>query len=299
MLELASIQYSNFAIYNSDDAKYLEAYEESKKAYYLSPSQRNQFFLLGVAAKLMTDDRYETMDGVKYLAMVYKLYEIDNSETVNVEIRAEFGKMVEKQLVENSNYDMLEKSYKYFISQVTDSTLLADIKFIYHAEMARVGITNSRSFDTNYEYLKEAYAVNAKDANLKDLILTAVVRELLSGGDSEEGLKKIDSYIGDFSFLDSNNYFLSIKANCLLDIAYQKFYLREFKVGENYLKRFEQIGDRMEKLIYSADFIEKAYSQAAAEYYKLGKMAATRAILKRGLKYAPDSFGLKQRLQQL
>ena len=69
--------------------------------------------------------------------------------------------------------------------------------------------------------------------------------------------------------------------------------------GENYLKEFETLMNLKKDILVDDSFIEKAYSFAAGVYYKKGNLVKTKQTLKTGLIYAPDSFGLKIRLNQL
>ena len=95
------------------------------------------------------------------------------------------------------------------------------------------------------------------------------------------------------------DYFLDIRSRCLLDLAYQTFFLNDLLKGENYLHEFETFVKNNKSVQPTAELVERAYGQAAGVYYKKGNYAKAKQLVKTGLMYAPASFGLQQRLNQL
>lgn len=63
------------------------------------------------------------------------------------------------------------------------------------------------------------------------------------------------------------------------------------------------LGDRRSRFLLlfqlTAELVERAYGQAAGVYYKKDNYAKAKQLVKAGLIYAPSSFGLQQRLNQL
>jgi hypothetical protein len=82
-------------------------------------------------------------------------------------------------------------------------------------------------------------------------------------------------------------------------MAFQAFTLQNAVKGEEELTRFEKLSAQNTSAKAAERYVEKAYSSGATYYYKKGNKAKTRELLKRGISYAPDNFGLQVRLSQV
>lgn len=177
--------------------------------------------------------------------------------------------------------------------------LKKEISFIYHYELARLGSQNMRNDTAILTHLKEAYALHPQNANLQGLILYDLGRKAEKSNEANVIMALLMQYEKAFGFLLENARHNTVKANCLLELAYQSFTINSIAKGDNYLADFEKLYRAVKGIEPSGAFVEKAYSVPAGIYYKKGNVAKARQYLKTGLVYAPDSFGLKQRLSQL
>lgn len=214
-------------------------------------------------------------------------------------MKNEFLRLTEGQLINNSNYELYDESYKTIIKEVKDTVLHNEISFSYHYELSRLGYLNNK--DSLYElpHLRAAYAINSKNANLQSIILSYTERLLKLKNDPNDILKLIKIMSKYFEFTNQNSGFNGIRANCILELSYQSFAINDITKGENYLKEFETLMNSNKETNANESFIEKAYGFAAGIYYKKGNVSKSKLTLKNGLLYAPNSFGLKLRLGQL
>lgn len=297
--EVVSLQYSNYAIYHLEEKKYSEAINEIKKAYYLNQYDRNKYILKSCLLYQIENNKYEKKEQVNELALLCRFNNQKDKEISNENLKNEFLRLTEGQLINNSNYELYDESYKTIIKEVKDTVLHNEISFSYHYELSRLGYLNNK--DSLYElpHLRAAYAINSKNANLQSIILSYTERLLKLKNDPNDILKLIKIMSKYFEFTNQNSGFNGIRANCILELSYQSFAINDITKGENYLKEFETLMNSNKETNANESFIEKAYGFAAGIYYKKGNVSKSKLTLKNGLLYAPNSFGLKLRLGQL
>jgi hypothetical protein len=297
--ELVSLQYGNYAVYDMEQKKYEEAINEIKKAYFLNPYDRNQHILKSSLIYSIQNSKYDKKQQVEDLALICRFNNGKHEEISSEKIKNEFLRLTENQLINNSNYDMYRESYTTLIKEIADTSLQDQISFHYHFELSRLGYMNNK--DTAYElpHLRAAYTINSKNANLQSIILSYLERQIKLIDEPKTILKILDINSRNFNFLKENSGFNGVKANCILELAYQNFAIHDLNKGESYLKEFEALMLNQKETRADDNFIEKAYAFAAGVYYKQGNVAKSRQALKTGLLYSPDNFGLKLRLNQL
>lgn len=299
LLQLTGLQYSNFAIYHLDDEALKEANEEVKKAYFIYPDQRHKYILESTLSALIAKSGYQDMESVKNLILLARCSNQKNSEIEREAIYREFEKVLQTQLINNSDYEKFDQSYSALTTELTDTILKKEISFTYHYELARLGYTGSKGQEYVVGHLEEAFKLNPLNANMRALIGAVYEKSLQHFNDSKSILEISEQFASKFEFLKQAEYFLDIKSSCFLDLAYQAYFLKDFAQGENYLKEFETFIGNNKSVQPSAELVERAYGQAAGQYYKKGNYSRSKQILKTGLHYAPHSFGLQQRLNQL
>lgn len=299
LLEVVSLQYSNYSIYHMEEKKYNEAIDEIKKAYFLNNYERNKYILKSSLIYNIENNKYDKIEQVEEFALLCRIKNDKEIDINNNNIKNEFLRLTENQLINNSNYDLYNQSYKIIIKEIKDTSLNNDISYSYHYELARLGYINNKDSSYEFPHLKAAFAINSKNANLQSIILNYIENETKSKNEPFEIIKLLNISSKTFNFLEDNIGFNGVKANCILQLSYQSFAINDINKGESYLKEFETLMETKKDTRASELFIEKAYSFSAGVYYKKGNVAKSKQTLKTGLKYAPDSFGLKLRLNQI
>ena len=299
LIELVSVQYSNYAIYHLEEKQYDEALNEIKKAYYLNQSDRHQYILKSTLIHQLQNNKYDTKSQVEEFAIICRFNTENDEDVSNENLKNEFSRLTESQLINQSNYNLYDESYRTIIKEISDTSLKKDISFTYHYELSRLGYMNDK--DTAYEFphLRAAYRINSKNANLQSIILSYAERLIKTSDDPKKIIQLLNVTSGNFDFMNDNNGFNGVKANCILELSYQSFAINDLTKGNQYLKEFEKLMTEKKETRANENFIEKAYAFAAGIYYKKGNISKARQTLKNGLNYAPDNFGLKLRLSQL
>lgn len=299
LIHLAGLQYSNFAIYDLEKEELKKANEEAKKAYFIYPDQKHKYILESTLSGLISKNGYDDMENVSNLILLSRFSTMKNTDVNREAISNEFIKITQTQLIKNSDYEKFDQSYLKFSSELTDTILKKDIGFMYHFELARLGYLGSKSQEYVINHLDSAYQLNPLNANMRSLTAAVYERALHKYNDSKSIMELSDLFAGKFGFMREADYFLDIRSRCLLDLAYQTFFLNDILKGENYLHEFETFVKNNKSVQPTAELVERAYGQAAGVYYKKGNYAKAKQLVKTGLIYAPASFGLQQRLNQL
>lgn len=298
LVQLAGMQYGNYGIYNLDDKNYENAISEFKKAYFLNKSEGSKVTLKTVLAYQVGIGNYSDQKQVHNLALLCRYNNLKDKEISNEFIKSEFYRVIQTQLIDNSQYQKMDSSFTLISNTLTDSSLKKDISFNYHYELARLGYNGSKDHEYEMFHLKSAFYINPNNANLQSIILGYFGLKIQKNNDPKNILGIMEEFSNTFDFINKNSLYNGIKANCLLELSYQYFSTNEVSKGENHLKEFEILCTQNKTTEPNTAFVEKAYAAAAAKYYKKGDYARSKQFLKTGLLYAPNNFGLKQRLSQ-
>lgn len=297
--QLIGVQHSNYGLYLSEDKNYEVAISEFKKAYFLYPCERHKFSLKSLLVYQVANNNYSDSKQLNNLLILCRYNNLKDNEISNENIKGEFERILNIQLINNSDYKGFENSYTAVYNEIADTLLKNEISFLYHVELARLGLVNLKNSKSELIHLQAAYRINPNNANLQGLILSCFKNSIYyENSDASVAIDLMTDYADKFSFLNDNSDFIALKATCILELSYQSFYLNELTKGENFLNEFEELCGLEKEFKPNPAFVEKAYAVAASSYYKKGNFSKSKQFLKKGLLYAPNSFGLKQRLSQ-
>lgn len=296
--DLIAIQYSNFASYYLNQNENQKALEQIKKACFIRPNERNNYFLRVVLESVVLNCEYKTQKDVDNLALLCRYNAIDKREISNERIYYEFGRLMREQLINNSEYSTFEKSYNLLSLAISDTSLSDQLAFAYHYELARIGYNNLADRQTEMLHLKEAGKRKPRHAELQNLVLLYMHRLIDRNNNPTQVMDLLDEFTSDFAFLNANEAVHIIRTNCYLELTYEYTMQNKIEKAEKHLAQFEQLCQNQPKFQTDDRYVEKAYSSVAMYYYKRGNTNKTREVLKRGLTYAPENFGLKIRLSQ-
>ena len=298
LMQLAGLQYSNYGFYDLEDKKYELAISEIKKAYYLNPCEKHKYLLKSALTYQVSNNNYDNLQQISDLSILCRFNNFKDDELSNEMIRNEFIRVIQTQLIKNSDYTKFDTSYSVITSSISDTVLKNEIDFAYHYELSRIGYQNFQPSEYEIKHLLAAYTVNPRHADLQSIILSYFSRVMEKISDPSVILSLMKDYTNKFNFLNDNTQFNNVKSNCFLELSYQNFSINNISKGESYLKEFEKLIEDNEIVKPAQFYVEKAYSVAAGFYYKQGNYPKAKQFIKTGLLYAPDSFSLKQRLNQ-
>jgi hypothetical protein len=298
IFELAGAQYNNYTYYHLEEENTDKALEEAKKAYYLFPGERSKYLLRSLLIQSVSNSGYKDRDDFGNLALLCRFNQQDKKEVSDEAIRQEFIRLTHEQLISRSDYEQYAAAFEQVSAAISDSSLKSRISFIYHYELGRLGYGNGRNTSLVIPHLKAAYDINPKNAELQMIIKASLLRAISEKNNLLQVLGDLQQNDLDFDFLAGDEQVNIIRANCLLELAYQAYSMGDALKGSDYLKQHEHL--YTEKQTKAGEtYIEKAYSSAATFYFRKGDKAKTRELLKTALDMAPGNFGLQVRYNQV
>jgi hypothetical protein len=248
---------------------------------------------------MVANGDYKQGRDIDNFVMLCRFNHLSNNDVSNEKIKYEFSRITELQLIERSDYAAYDSSCKRIFSSLADTSLRNELEFRYHYELARLGFINMKGREYEMQHLQKAYRIKPDHANLQSITIAYFAKLTENENDPEKILKEMDNFSKSFGFLEKNAQFRILRANCYLEQAYQAWLLKDAVKGDSYLKKFGAYCTPGGEIKAGEKYIEKAYSTAAGYYYAKGDVAKSRQLLKAGLQYAPDNFGLKVRLSQI
>lgn len=296
--ELAAIQYCNFSLYLEEEEDLAGALEQMKKAYYLWPCEKFRYMLRQFVSRSIYHTPYKTSEQVKPLAMLCRMQQWGKRLVSDELLKNEYRRVMSEFLINNPDSLKMQKARELVTASVKDTTLRRDLEFDYFFEMARQGYNKNRSAEYELKLLKAAYTLNPRHEDLRNMILMYFAKVVEKSRDVKNVLIQTERFTAQFDFLAGEKELHNVRANCLLELAFEHNTLGEINKGGQYLDNFEKHMKEFPSSEPNEFYIEKAYATAASYYYKKGNASLSRQLLKRGLSYAPGNFGLKQRLTQ-
>ncbi len=297
--ELAGIQYANYSIYYLEESEYEKACVEIKKAYYMAANERHKYMLEDLLKGTVSNSDYKDGKNIENLIILCRFNRQNEKGVTDENIRNEFERVTRGQLINQSDEVQFESSYNRIRHEIKDSVLAKEIAFVYHYELARTGYVKLKDKDYQMKHLTGAYSANKKDADLQQLIIAYLGRQIETDFSVSNVMKLLNELSANFDFLVDHAAYNSVKCNCLLELGYEHLMMNEIAKGEKYITDFESLVSKDKDIKPSDRFVERAYSTAATYYYKKGNKAKAKQFLKKGIEYAPENFGLKLRLNQI
>ncbi|MEI6021185.1 MAG: hypothetical protein WCR21_08650, partial [Bacteroidota bacterium] len=247
----------------------------------------------------MSNNNYKNDSHLKELICLCRFNNQKDPEITNAFIKNEFLRLMNDVLIGNSDEVKTKEAFDALSTCLQDSGIKAEITFDYHYELSRLALFNRIDKPSNIDNLRTAYQINPKHVNLQGIISNRLLLDLEKNEQPEGNIKLLDEYASYFDFLKDNDQFVILKATCLLELIYRNFYLKNANEGEHYLLVFEQLMTSKKDIYPKEMAVEKAFSEGASYYYTKGNLSKTKAMLKKGLQYAPNNFRLQMRLIQV
>ncbi len=293
--DLAALHYSNNSIYAMNDNKIEVALEEVKKAYALNASKSNYLLLKYHLFNALGMYNYAEISDIERLIYLCRYNNLKDGEINGELIKSEYLRMLNAQLTIKLDYSSSKQFHKRIIENITDTLLRNELNFKYHFEIIKLGLKAKEDKQIKMVDILIAYAIKPENKELQTLITECLTVTLQHLNDSKLVLGVIDDYTSKFLFLGKSNSMIRLKAQCYLDLAANKFNINAIEEGVQYLEIFEKM-EKKELIVFDTNTIEKAYLSAARYYFNKGNKSKAKEYLNNGLKYAPDSTILKEKL---
>ena len=307
LLELTALQYCNYGVYASEKGQHDQALMYFKKAYYISPSKTAYDGMQLAAIQVQLGGTLAGEAAFRHFDFLCRLYAHKKSNSLKELILNQFNAYVKSyrpisQIRMNGapqaeiiNY--ADSGFKRLNLFIEDTFFVAEALY-YHYEVARLKLVD-RQFDTVLEsHLEQLYALKPDDIDVRYLIFSWVVLKNENVTNSDILLKDIERVEALYPFLKVYPNFLTARYALELEMAGNYFTMGQPAKGDQALKNFESHYVALPGVKLAEKQVEEVYGRAASYYYRMGQLAKTREVLKRGLTVYPDHFGLIRRLNE-
>jgi tetratricopeptide (TPR) repeat protein len=274
---------------------YHEARKCQEKAYLLNPDTLNSYLLL---MTWLVDYTQLDKTDIQCAEQLGKLSRFCGKGVTAEVIIGEFAQITQRQLLYEGDEELYDNSYRILISGITDSALLAEISFLYNYERGRI-LCNNREFMEALPYTQKAFQLKPKNSDAKNNLLYAI-NNSIETQDFIKRLEQLNQIAEEVPALLEDNLFAQLRLSMYLAMMEISFYDRNAPDGEKYRMEFEVLyPQRISKYQFLEGDVERAYGTASSYYFKTNQLNKSKAILEKGLEYAPNSYELKNRLNAL
>ncbi len=298
MQTLAAFHFRNKALYLLDEKKINDGMGEMIKNYLLSPSASNQFTLKYNLINSLGSDNYTSQNDVDKLIILCRLFNINDPEITSDFIVAEHKRLVEAYTLIKSESETYEDFHSQVMNSLRNTDTKNELEFNFNSIIARTLMLNQQESNIIFKHIEKAYKVNPQNKDLHSLIIQNFSSTIMKLGDSEAVLSIIEEYDRKFDFVHKTSPIMRVKANCLLDLAFKNFNKGLMDKGNEYLDASLKTSQPI-SLIPDEVYIEKAYLEAARNYYVAGNKIKAKEYLNKGLELAPQSIKLKDKLKMV
>jgi hypothetical protein len=292
--QLIGLHYYNSGVGLLTSKDYLMASYQFEKGYLLYPSERLRFMLLSVLYLANSDSKFSS---VKELNGLIKLYNYAETSELANEFYYSFVRITNKYLIEDDNSVLYDTLFFTAKKGLKDSELVKKISKVYFYEKARtLGLKGN--YVEGLKYIGPLYSLFPQDVEINSLLSNLLISTFKGINDYSKIVKLLDSYTAQYPTLATNKFILSAYARCYLVMSIGKFNLNQRKEGLTLLKLFESIKDSNEIDIES-ELIGRAYGEGSASHVRSMEYKTARALLNKGLTYAPYEEELNRKLRIL
>lgn len=290
--ELAGLQYYNNALGYFNEQDYEQSFASFKKAYYLHPTEEIKELLLAAALLATSKLTYESDRDVDLLIFIANA---EHGDVGASEVLGEFGRLLNKQLIEKNDTALLANSFNKLKLGLKDTATISQIEFYYQYERARRLYNNGQYVDA-FPFAKAALSAQPSNSDAQLLVVGTFNNAVVSKvWESSEYLQIIEQLYEQYPILTDNLRLGSLRGEIYLEAMHDSYMEGKVTVADKYQSMFEHFMDAHEGVTVNDWSIGRAYSRGITYYFKKGWYKSARKILNAGLKYSPDNQELKLR----
>jgi tetratricopeptide (TPR) repeat protein len=294
LTRLAALQYMNEALVLSQQNKYEQSYALLQKAYVLYPSDRIGYLLMFSGVRAFATRKTKDSTHAAYLNQITRFTDFGIDTEM---IKHDFELAIQELLFDKNTKPKLDIYYRVLVRGLDNIQVTNELDFLYQYHVTRY-YYNLGKFRDAMPYAERALVIKPVDVDCQ-ASMVELLRKFVSTSSAQAGLTTVEKYNTQFESLRQNNTFNSLLGTLYLFHFYQEYVAGKPAEGDKYKLLYEGIATKYNELSISPSLVGQAYSGAAIFYYRKGQVAKARQLIATGLKFAPDSFELKQRQQMI
>ncbi|MBN2395975.1 MAG: hypothetical protein JXC36_05890 [Candidatus Atribacteria bacterium] len=294
--QLAAIQYYNKAVFQMQNSRFNEAAKNLEKAYLIYPSNMIKYNLNAALANIINEQNLKKNYDGKVLAKYLNLNQ-ENAEAINY--GNDFFKVVSSEWVINHpRLDNYKCFYNDFSNTLSDSIDQDKYSQTYYYFLGFYDYTKG-NYASALKRLNFAYLANPENVEIEQLIDNVGMKYIFTDRNHEVMIDTIEYYFTLFPFLAEKQMFQQYYTYCYLRVVSEAYTYGNIKKGQVYINRFENVLAENPQIAANEEYIESAYGEVAAYYVRQQRYDMAMDYLKKGLKFAPNSLALKERIESI
>jgi tetratricopeptide (TPR) repeat protein len=293
--QLVGIHYMNDALYYADTQDLVMALKQIDKAYFFYPSPRISYIMMSFVVQSLSTQNPKPLERAKLIARAAQFTKQGITPDM---IKGEFAQLTSNLLVRDNNKALYRECYEVLRAKIEDKELRNDIGYYCHYEIGRVYF-NQGNYSTAKNYFAKALEFQPNNAELGGIFINALGQSLRNERNSQVLMDTLSVYENKFPLLQENNNFMSMVSTTTVMAFGDAMREGNVVLGEKYQAKFEKMMASNKDLNTPAGAIGNAYSAASSFYFKRGQKAKAKALLDKGLQFAPDDYELRRRKQMI
>ncbi len=290
--QLAGLQYYNEMIEYLQNEAYKPALNAARKSAMLYPSEKIEYLKSSIMASIFAESDFTTLDDVQLLAEFANLQEDTESN-----VSKTYGNILHNNLFVKGETAFVDSAYQVLTANLTDKVIKKEISEIYFLGYGEFYLRKSQSTKA-LEMLKKAYELNSKNVGTQSMITDCLVQKFAQGGGSTRTVASMSDYETQFSFLNENSLYQSVKFHHYSFLGYMQFREDNRKKGFEYLKLMDELRNKFKEDLNIDDArYGLIYAEAGAHYYRKKEYQKAKEIIEKGLERVPDHTELIARLE--
>ncbi|WP_185152896.1 hypothetical protein, partial [Fulvivirga aurantia] len=291
--ELVGIQYLNDALYKLEEGKTKDALYQMEKAYYLHPKENIAGMLIYLIVQILEQDGYSSEESIKYLT---KLSRFEKFGITTDDILSQFNNMTIEVLTNKTDTTSYRLFHEAFLAKSENDSLNTEISYFFNAQLGMAHYTLG-DYEQGLYYTERAYTLKPSNLEVTRNYLAMIANSLSYVSDNKKLIIELETIAKKYPELLENIMFKSMLANAYLIGFGQAYDLGNEMEGKKYKLLFEEIYS--EQLNINSSNVGRAYSATAVYYFRKGYSTKARAIIAKGLSYAPGNYELLSRKRML
>ena len=291
--KLVGLQYWNLAVYEAEKENFSTAYNHLRKAYLFHPNDRNAYYMVYLAGRILDKDSYKKVSNIDYVAQLsrYKKYGIENEL-----VKSEFSKILNSYLIYDYNPEKLDSLFSRLIAGNLDSTLEKDISTMYYHERSR-NLFSVGEYKSSMNFAEKGCLLFEDNQPLHSLLILSLLSYLDGMTNYEAVDSTLEYYQQKLPNISTNKRFINALLSNKLLLMSHHFEMGKATLGKEYQAEFEQLFELHKEEKINQALISQAYSNASIYYFKINNDYKAKALLKKGLEYIPNDHQLNFRLR--
>jgi tetratricopeptide (TPR) repeat protein len=295
LIELIGLHYMNDALFLRDHGQWKEGYHQLEKAYLFYPSSRCKYLLMIFGAHLVANEKLSPKEKALFVTKISKFGEEGISPDM---IKGEFINLTQQLLFRDNDKNLYRECYDIYRKGIADQELLKEINYIYYYENGRA-YYNTGNLLKAKTFFANALTFQPNNLDLGGVFVSTIAQSFRSVENDEVVLDTLDFYKTKYPSLTQFANFNAMLANANL-VRYGSAYEKgKPEIAKKYKEAFDAILKEYPTINVNEMIVGKAYSFASTYYFRLGQKVKAREVIQEGLKFSPNNYQLRTRLQMI